>query len=223
MRSVAMSEGEYTGLVGILSRTYKTTITIKELFFALLVIMAVVLVLLALQKKLSGWTGIRTNESILFLTAFAATAYALVIAPVPADRAFFGAGIFLMIAVIQGIVDVKDSEMAIKAAKYSLVSVLCLWLSFTYLENLVNLSRIYREEQERISLIRADKEDPDGDGIVVIPQYREAFANPYSNAHISDLTEDKEYWINHFYEIYYDVGNITAIPRDEWNELYNGS
>ena len=54
----------------------------------------------------------------------------------------------------------------------------------------------------------------------MIPQYREAFRTPFSVAHDSDLTEDKNYWINHFYEIYYDVGNITAIPRDEWDEFY---
>lgn len=220
-RSVTMAEDEYTGLVGLLSRFYKTTVSIKELFFTLLVIMIIVLVLLALQKKLTNWTDIRRNDSVLFLTAFAATSYALILSPTPQNRAFFGAGVFLMTACIQGIVDIKQNETLISAAKYSLVSVLCLWLIFTYLENLVNNARIYREENERITLIKEDKADPDGDGIVVIPQYREAFANVYSNAHASDLTDDREYWINHFYEIYYDVGNITAIPREEWDELYD--
>lgn len=219
-RSQTMSEGEYTGLVGIASRFYKTTVTVRELFWALLVMAAIVVVLLALQKKLSCFQDIRRNESVLFLVAAAATAYALVLAPVPADRAFFGAGIFLMIAVIQGISDTAKYELTLKAVKYGLLSVLCLWLFFTYVENLVNLARIYREEQERIQLILTEKADPESDGIVVIPRYREAFRNPYSCAHESDLTEDKEYWINHFYEIYYDVGNITAIPRDEWNEKY---
>ncbi len=220
-RSATMSEGEYTGLVGLLSRVYKTTVTIRELFFELLVIMMIVLVLLALQKKLAEWKQVRHNESILFLTASAATAYVLAIIPTTADRAFFGAGIFLMIAVIQGFVDIEDEkELAIKGAKYSLVGVLCLWLFFTYMENLVNLARIYREENERVSLIKADKADPDGDGIVVIPRFREEFANAYSNAHESDLEDDKDYWINIFYEIYYDVGNITAIPREEWDILY---
>ena len=125
-----------------------------------------------------------------------------------------------MIACIQGIVDIREDETVISAIKYSLVSILCLWLFFTYVENLVDLARIYREENERIQLIMAEKEDPEGDGIVVIPQYREEFRTPFSVAHDSDLTDDKEYWINHFYEIYYDVGNITAIPRDEWNEIY---
>ncbi len=218
-RSAAMSQDEYTGLVGLLSRTYKTTVTIKELFFILLSIMLIVLVLLALQKKLSTFADIIRNDSILFLIAFATTAYVLAVIPTPQDRAFFGAGVFLMIACIQGIADIKDDGAAISAAKYSLVCILCLWLFFTYVENLVNLARIYREENERIALIEAEHGENE-DGIVVIPRYREAFRTPFSNAHDSDLTDDKDYWINLFYEVYYDIGNITAIPRDEWDVLY---
>lgn len=219
-RSQTMSEGEYTGLIGLLSRTYKITMTVRELYFTVLVITVIIVVFLVLQKKLATWKQIRNNETVLFLVAAVATCYALAIAPTPANRAFFGAGVFLFIACIQGIVDVAQNELVVRAAKYSLVSVLCLWLFFTYLDNLVNLARIFREENERVSMIKADKADPNGDGIVVVPKLREAFANPYSNMHLSDLENDKEYWINHFYEMYYDVGNITAIPRDEWDELY---
>ena len=219
-RSATMSEDQYTGLVGLLSRIYKTTVSVRKLFFALLVVITILFVILVLQKKLKTWTQIRTNDSVLFAVAFVATSYVLALIPTPQNRAFFGAGVFLMTACIQGIVDIREDETVISAIKYSLVSILCLWLFFTYVENLVNLARIYREENERIELIKADKADPEGDGIVVIPQYREAFRTPFSVAHDSDLTEDKDYWINLFYEVYYDVGNITAIPRDEWDEFY---
>lgn len=220
-RSAVMSEDEYTGVVGLLSRIYKITINIRELFFTVIMITVIVLVLLVLQKKLCGFKQLRSNETVLFLIAAAATCYALALAPTPMNRAYFGAGIFLFIACIQGIIDVADQELVIKAAKYGLVSVLCVWLFFTYLDNLVNLARIYREENERIMLIREDKADPNGDGIVVVPKLREEFKNPYTTAYDSDLEDDKDYWINLFYEIYYDVGNITAIPRDEWDELYH--
>lgn len=219
-RSAVMMEGEYTGLIGLLSRLYKTTMTIYDLFWIVLVITIIVMVCLIVQKKLSSWKQIRSNETVVFLVAAVATAYVLAIPPTPMDRAFFGAGIFLFIACIQGIVDLAEDELFVKVAKYSLVSILCLWLCFTYLDNLVNLARIYREEQERISLIMEEKNDINGDGVVVVPQYREIFKNPYSNAHVSDMTEDKDYWINHFYETYYDMGIITAIPRDEWDALY---
>ncbi|MDO4302355.1 MAG: DUF6056 family protein [Bacillota bacterium] len=219
-RSQVKSEGEYTGLVGLLSRIYKISMSVKELFFTVLVIIVIVLVILALQKRFSAWKQIRSNETVLFLLSAIATCYALALAPTPMNRAFFGAGIFLFIACIQGIVDASEEEMTIRAAKYGLVSVLCLWFCFNYLENLVNLARIYREENARIEMIRADKADINGDGIVVVPKLREEFENPYSYAYASELEDDKDYWINIFYEIYYDVGNITAIPRDEWDELY---
>lgn len=219
-RSMVMSDGEYTGIVGFLSRIYKITITIRELFFTVIIITIVALVILVLQKRLCGWKQIRNNETVLFLIAAAATSYALALAPTPMNRAHFGAGIFLLTACIQAVVDMADHELAIRAAKYSLVSVLCAWLFFTYLDNLVNLARIYREENERITLILEEKADPGADGVVVVPRFREAFRNPYSVAHDSDMEDDAGYWINIFYEVYYDVGNITAIPRDEWNELY---
>lgn len=221
-RSQVMREDEYTGFVGILSKIYKISMSVRELFFTVLVILVIAIVFLTLQKKLRTWRQIRRNETLLFLVAALATSYALAIAPTPMNRAYFGAGIFLFIACIQGIVDTADQEVILRGAKYSLVSVLCLWLAFNYLENLVNLARIYREETERVQMLIDEKADMNGTGIVVLPKLREEFRNPYSNMHDSDLTEDKEYWINLFYELYYDVGNITAIPRDEWAERYGG-
>lgn len=222
-RSATMSEGdEYTGIVGLLSRTYKVIVNMHDLFLVLIIMAVLVLVLLALQGRLKTFARIRTNDTILFILAFLATSFVLAIIPTPANRAFFGAGVFLMIACIQGIVDVKgEKEITGRFLSYGLVSVLCVVLFFTYVENLVNLARIYREENERIALIEAEHGENE-DGIVVIPQFREEFRTVYSVAHDSDLTDDKEYWINHFYEIYYDIGNITAIPRDEWDAIYGG-
>lgn len=220
-RSETMSEGEYTGLVGVLSRTYKHTLTIRKLFFVVLVITVIAVIFLILQKQITKWKQVRTNETIIFVAVFLATCYALVIMPaVPVDRAFFGAGIFLFIACIQAVIDVSSDETAIAAAKYSLVSILCMWLMFTYLDNLVNLARIYREENERIEIIMREKEDLEEGEVIVVPKYREAFENPYSIAHVTDLEEDPGYWINVFYETYYDVPAISALPREEWDELY---
>ena len=126
-----------------------------------------------------------------------------------------------MIAVLQGIADIDvEKETVLKGVKYASAGILCLWLFFTYMDGLINVARIYREETERIEMIKADKADPNGDGIVIVPKLREEFATPFSNGHLSDMENDKNFWINTFYELYYDVGNITAIPRDEWEVLY---
>ena len=98
------------------------------------------------------------------------------------------------------------------------MSILLVNFFFVYVENLVNLARIYREENERVSLIEEAIEE--GRTSVVVPQYREAFKNDYSFAHDSDMTEDPKYWINFYYEIYYGINSVSAIPRDEWDELY---
>lgn len=213
-RSGAMEEN-YTGMIGLLSRIYKITLDIRELFWPLLVIFIIVTVLLILQKKIISFYK---SESIIFMFVGIATAYALMLAPTPANRAFFGAGVFMIIACIQGIMELKEEEMLIRAAKYSFVTILSLWLIFTYLDNLVNLARIYREENERIELILETKAV--GGEFAVVPQYREAFRNPYSVAHDSDMTENPRYWINTFYEGYYEIGSVVAIPREEWNELH---
>lgn len=186
-----------------------------------MIILVIIVVFLAVQQKLQSWEKIRKCESVLFFVASVATAYVLAVIPTTTNRAFFGAGVFLMIAVLQGITDIDvDKELVLKGAKYAFAGVLCIWLFFTYMEELVNVARIYREETQRIEMIKADKADPNGDGIVIVPQLRDEFATPFSNGHVSDMENDKNYWINIFYEIYYDVGNITAIPREEWEVLY---
>lgn len=220
-RSATMSSDEtYTGIVGFLSRLYKVIVSMHELFYVLILLAVILLVILAVQGKLRTLEQIRTNETVLYFVAFLATSVVLAFIPTPADRAYFGAGVFLMIACLQGIVDVMDTkEAVIHMAGYGLAACMCVWLFFTYVENLVNVARIYREENERIALIDAEHGE-DEDGIVVIPQFREEFKTKYSVAHESDLTDDKDYWINMFYEVYYDIGNITAIPRDTWEERY---
>lgn len=217
-RASAMSDDNYSGIVAYISRFYKCTMSIRELFFELLIIFIIVTILVVIknQKKLP-----LNPESYLFFIGSIATAYALIMSPPPAPRAYFGAGIFLIIACLQGFTDAfwdTEKEVYTPALKYIVVSVLSLWLFFTYMDNLVNLARIYREEEERIQIIEEAREA--GEWFVVVPQYREAFANPYSNAHESDMQEDPKYWINHFYETYYSMGEIIAIPREEWNELY---
>ena len=34
------------------------------------------------------------------------------------------------------------------------------------------------------------------------------------------MTDDPDFWINRFYEFYYHVDSVTAVPREEWDELY---
>ena len=49
-RSLVKREGEYTGFVGLLSRTYKVSMSVRDLFFTLFVILLIVLALLVVCR-----------------------------------------------------------------------------------------------------------------------------------------------------------------------------
>ena len=210
----------FTGLAKLLSRFYKITVSIEELFGEVLIFLLVAMVILVLQKKWKDWKAVASNESVVFLLVALATCYALIVIPPPTPRAYYGAGVFLFIACIQAIHDCDKKEFTVALLRYGLAAVLCLWLIFTYFDNMNNLWRINRENNERIELIINAGKDNGGSGSVVVPKFREEFQNPYSAAHDSDMTDDPGFWINLFYESYYNVDSVTAIPRDEWDELY---
>lgn len=214
------SSENFTGIAKILSRFYKITVSVEELFGEVLILLLIAIVILVLQKKWTNWKAIAVNESIIFLIVALATCYVLIVIPPQNARAYYGAGVFLFISCIQAIYDCDKQEFTVALLRYGLVSVLCLWLTFTYFNNMINLWRINRENNERIELIVNSSADNGGSGSVVVPNFREEFKNPYSAAHDSDMTDDPDFWINRFYEFYYDVDSVTAIPRDEWDELY---
>ena len=210
----------FTGLAKLLSRFYKITVSIEELFGEVLILLLIAIVILVLQKKWKSWKVVVSNESVIFGLVALASSYALIVIPPPTPRAYYGVGVFLFIACIQAIRDCDQKEFTVALLRYGLAAVLCLWLMFTYFDNMINLWRINRENNERMELIVNASEDNGGSGSVVIPRFREEFQNPYSTAHDSDMTDDPDFWINRFYEFYYHVDSVTAIPREEWDELY---
>ncbi len=216
-RADVMTETEnYSGIVAYLSRFYKCCVQIQDLFLELIIIFIIVAVIAVVYNKSKDMI---CHNSMPFFVAAAATSFALILAPPPMSRAYFGTGIFLIIACLQAFVTAFTEKTELgRAVRYIVVLLLTVWLFFVYVENIVNLGRIMREENERIELIQeaADR----GASSVIVPQYRPAFQNRYSAAHEADMKEDPKYWINHFYENYYGIGEIIAIPRDEWNEDY---
>ncbi len=217
-RANSVSEGDYQGTVGILSHIYKLSMSLRDNLWIFLVAVIILIVTLAIMGSYKSFRDIRKSNAILFVFATVASTYALMFIPLPVKRVFFGACAFLIIASIQLLLELKQNETAVKIVKYSAVSLLCLMFFFTYLENLVNLARITREENERIEIIKEAADS--GADYVEVPMFREAFRNEYSAAHDSDMTEDPGYWINTFYEDWFGVDNIVGVPRDIWNEKY---
>lgn len=205
-------EEEHTGLFALVSRWLKCNLAIREHFFILIAICIVTFVLVRLQK--AEWE--RSRNMLLYFFVFAATCYALVLTPEPVARAYFGAGIFLMISCVQGIVDVSDKDLYLRALKLSVTAVFTLSFVFTYMDCGAHLMRIYRETQDRFAYIEEQKAA--GNQNITVPLLRPAFENKYSDAYNGELSsEDSGYWVNVAYATYFDVESISAVPREEWD------
>ncbi|MCH4191045.1 MAG: DUF6056 family protein [Butyrivibrio sp.] len=202
----------HSGLLGLASRWLKITLNIREQFFVLLCIFVFLTVLLYCQK---AQLKIMRNMFIFFLL-FGATCYAMVLAPESQVRSLFGAGIFLIIACVQGYVDVQENDALVRAGKLTAVWVLLLYMFFSYIGNGASLARIYREENERYEYL--EQQAAAGVSEVTIPELRPQFHTKYSMAYASDVKADKEYWVNGAYAGYYGFDWVYGVPRDEWTQ-----
>jgi len=147
---------------------------------------------------------------------FAATCFALILTPEPMPRAYFGAGVFLTVAVVQFFADVEEKEIIFQSLKSGMIAVMCMIMFFTYMDSGADMARIYREYQERE--IYLEEKAAEGEKDVTIPLLRPDFETIYSDAYNSDIQEDPEYWINIAYASYYGFDSVSGIPREDWNE-----
>lgn len=213
LRASYAADENYSGLLGLLARFQKITLTIREYFGTLLMAALVVMILLWLRRIRKGWL-----HTAFYCTLFAATAYALVASRQTQPRAFFGAGLFLMIGIAGGIREVMNEtqrEDILQAAGWSLLGIMLLQFFFTYTDNAANVGRIWRDETNRVAYIK--EQAAAGVTELTVPLVHTDFYNDYSAIGKMEMTEDPDYWINVFYEEYYGIESITAIPYDDWN------
>lgn len=202
----------YSGFLGLLARIQKITLTIHEYFDVLLAVFLVCVVILLLQKNHRA-----AARMALYGVLFLATSYALAATSQTQARAFFGAGLFLLIALAVGIREAVKGEnegYLLKGAGYSLLAVLVLQFFFVYVEDGTNLARIWRDETRRISYIQ--EQAALGAEEITVPLVHTDFYNSYSAIEKMEMTEDPGYWINIFYESYYGVPSIRAVDYDTW-------
>ena len=206
------AEDNYGGIVKYIARAYKITLAIDDNFFVLLLILLILFVLVREQKR----TLKELEPVLLYFFVFVATCYALVLAPTPMDRAYFGAGVFLIMAVIQCFVKIAEDEMLIRTCKTSFVGGLFLYMAFSYVDNIVDTARIYRDYRARDAYIWEQKAAGTMD--VTVPLLHEGFESRYSFGYDSDFKEDSGYWLNELISVYYGVDSISGVPMEEWTE-----
>ena len=211
------TEEEHTGIIGMIARIQKTTLLIKENFLALICIFIILLIVL----RIMGKTYKELHNMLLYGFLFLATAYSLIMTAEPQGRAFFGAGIYLTIAICQGFSDIKleDSKelnKAFYAAGSCLVALMFVHMFFEYVDSGTDLGRIYREETERDAYLT--QKAAEGATEVTAPMLRPDFDNKYTFAYKLDITEDPGYWTNSEVETYYGIESITGVEREDWTE-----
>ncbi len=213
LRASYATDENYSGFLGLLARFQKITLTIREYYGVLLAVLLVIAVILWVQNNRRG-----LERTAFCGLLFVATSYALIAARQTQPRAFFGAGLFLMIGIAGGIREIlEEREKVLQAACWSLLWVLLLQFLFVYADNATNVGRIWRDERNRVAYIK--EQAAQGATELTVPMVHTDFYNEYSAIEKMEMTEDPEYWINVFYEEYYGIASIRAIPYEEWEEL----
>lgn len=218
----AFSEELHTGLVGLLSRFLGITDNVDKYFFTLLSAAAVLTILTLLQIRREEKTGSEVYlkaflRPALFFFLFLATSYALILTAATQARAFFGAGIFLMLCVLElasGCLQRHEAGDSARLVIYSAASILTISFLFTYLQCGAQLIRIHRDCNERIAYILEQKNAGMDD--ITVAQVHPAFYNSFSAIDEMELEEDPSFWTNVAMEEYYGVSAIRAVPYDEW-------
>ena len=215
VRSLVQEE-EHTGFLALLSRFQKIILAVRNNFLILLIIGMLLFIVVMYQKQGLKVLCKGCRNGILWLIAFLATCFALILTPEPMPRAYFGAGIFLIIAVVQFFVYVEENEIIFRSLKTGMISVMCLIMFFTYMESGANLARIYREYHERDVYLTEQAENGVKD--VTVPMLRPDFETKYSDGYNSDITASPEYWLNIAYATYYGFDSVSGVPREDWTE-----
>ena len=212
----AAREEEHSGLLGYMARFQKITLAVRENFLILLIIGLLLFIIVYYQKK--SWKALwaYSRNGILWSFVFLATCYALVMTAEPQARAYFGAGVFLTIAVVQFFVDVEEREAIFASLKTGMISVMLLVMFFTYMDSGANLARIYREYNERD--VYLTQKAAEGVTDVTVPMLRPDFETKYSDGYNSDIQEDPGYWVNVAYASYYGFNSVSGVPREEWTD-----
>ena len=227
-------EENFHGIVGIIARIQKLTLYNRQAFLCLyIILMATIIWTYVTYTSKNGKTDIKTflyviRLRVLFFALHLATDYALAATATPQIRALFGSGIFLIIAVIQGITDNleldaanagKSADMILRFSYSLATGILLTLLTFEIVNSGAMLGRLRRDYNERMAYIQEQIDL--GNENIVVAKFHEEFNNRYTCAFDAmELEDDPSFWTNIQYEKYFGVKSIRAIPYEEWEANY---
>ncbi len=213
------TEEEHTGILALAARFLKITLNIKNSY--LILVFAFVVLAVAIAYKVGAFERFKEKCAwmMLFGLLFLATCYALIAVPDSQLRTYYGAGLFLMMAVSEGfgiVLEEFAGEKLVQIGATSLVILYGIFLILTYVEEGANLARIKREFEERADYFEAMTHTEHK--VIEAPMLRPEWQTRFSMAYESDITEDKFNWLNLSYSEHYDFYYVIGVDREDWTE-----
>ncbi len=211
------TEEAHTGMLAIAARFLKITLNLSQNYLVLTFVFIVLAI--AIAYKTGSFEAFKDKASgmILFGLLFLAASFALIAVPESQLRTYYGASLFLMVAIVSGfawIVNEGFSELLVQILATSIVTIFGVFLLVTYVEEGANLARIKREFGERDAYLT---EAAKGEEMVVeAPMLRPQWKSRFTFAYESDICEDKFNWLNQAYSEHYGLWYIIGVDREDW-------
>lgn len=213
---MAKAAETYSGISAYVSRGLKVLKAIDEY---LLIYIVVIILLGTYFYYKKSYHLFEFTETAIFAFASIATAGVLILTPEPMPRAYFGANIYMMIAALQMIQMIRETDTLLVSLKSGGIIAATVGMLFVYVEEGANLVRITREMNTREAYIL--EETSKGESDLVLPMLRSEFESKYSMAHSVDISDDETNWNNNIYRNAYGIDKMVVLPWDEWEETVN--
>lgn len=202
----------HSGIMKYIARFLKINNNVEQY---MMLYIAIILLLLVYYIGKYKQEGIRKCINIIiFGFVGIATCYALILAPEPMPRAYFGANIFFLTAVAESISKIKEEDGILHYFKSGAIIAGTVWMFFSYIRNGADLARLLREVNEREAYIL--EQTAMGNYDLTLPIIREDFKCEYSFLRDVDIEEKEDSFNNACYCIRYHLNSIQAVPEEEW-------
>lgn len=209
---ISYMSDSHTGIMKYIARFLKINIRVEQYMMLYIAIIILLLVYYGYKRGKNSYKDY--IYIILFSIAGLATCYALILAPEPMPRAYFGANIFFLVAAAESISKLRKEDEILYALKTGAILVGTVWMYFSYIENGADLARLFREVNKREAYIL--EQTAEGNYDLTLPIIRDEFKCKYSFLQDVDIEPAEDSFNNACYRIAYNLNSIKAVPEEEW-------
>lgn len=203
----------HSGVMKYIARFLKININVERYMLLYIAVIILLTAYYCYKHKQNSYKEL--IYILIFSVTGLATCYALILAPEPMPRAYFGANIFFLTAAAETVSKIRKEDEILYAFRTGAILTGTLWMYFSYMENGANLARLLREVNKREAYIL--EQTAQGNYDLTLPIIREDFKCKYSFLKDVDIefTEDDSF-NNACYRIKYNLNSIKAVPEEEW-------